>query len=233
MRQRFSAFRDRVLHSRARQPPRPSCEEPEGPRRPALVVGLGNPGGEYGNTRHNVGAWCVSLLARRHDVRLQRHGRVDSATIEVRGRALHLARPHAMVNESGPPVATEARRLRLRTDHLLVIFDDLDLPVGQLRIRPHGGHGGHNGVRSLLESLGGGEFARLRIGIDRPYDRGQPVRDPERVADWVLSPPSPEERARLDDAVALAADAIELAAVEGIDAAMSAFNPARGDAARG
>ncbi len=227
MRQRFTAFRDRVLRPQPRQPSQPAAGEPEGARRPELIVGLGNPGGEYGNTRHNVGAWCASLLASRHAVRLQRHGQVDRATIEVRGHALHLARPRAMVNASGLPVAAEARRLGLRSDQLLVVFDDLDLPVGQLRIRPHGGHGGHNGVRSLLDALGDGSFARIRIGIDRPYDDGRPVRDPDRIAGWVLSPPGAEERARLDEAVALAAEAIELAAVEGVDAAMSAFNPSR------
>ncbi len=227
MRQRFAVFRDRLLRPQPRQSSPPAAGEPEGARRPSLIVGLGNPGGEYGDTRHNVGAWCVSLLARRHAARLQRHGQVDRATIEVRGHDLHLARPRAMVNASGPPVAAEARRLRLRSEQLLVVFDDLDLPVGQLRIRPHGGHGGHNGVRSLLDALGDNGFARLRIGIDRPYDDGRPVRDPDRIAEWVLSSPGAEERARLDEAVALAAEAIELAAVEGVDAAMSAFNPPR------
>ena len=82
-------------------------------------------------------------------------------------------------------------------------------------------------MRSLLEALGGGEFARLRIGIDRPYDDGEPVRDPDRVADWVLSAPGDEERARLDRAVALAAEAVELAASEGVERAMNRFNPAR------
>jgi len=226
MRQRFAAFRDRVLRPQPRQSP-PPTDEPGRVPRPTLVVGLGNPGGEYGNTRHNVGAWCVSLLARRHAARLQRHGQVDRATIEVRGHALHLARPRAMVNASGSPVAAEARRLGLRPDQLLVVFDDLDLPVGQLRIRPHGGHGGHNGVRSLLDALGDNGFARVRIGIDRPYDAGRPVRDPDRIAEWVLSSPGAEERARLDEAVALAAEAIELATIEGVEAAMSAFNPSR------
>ena len=225
MRERFAAFRQRVLHRReARQPP-PLPGPPEGPRRPALVVGLGNPGADYGNTRHNVGAWCVNLLARRGGVQLRREGRMDRGTIELAGQPLHLARPRAMVNESGPPVAAEARRLGVRPDQLLVVYDELDLPLGHVRIRPHGGHGGHNGVRSLLDALGSGDFARVRIGIDRPYDAGEPVRDPERVADWVLSPPGPEERSRLDEAIAVVADAIELAMTEGLDIAMNRFNP--------
>ena len=227
MRQRFSAFRRLLLHPAPPRRPPPPSEEPGGPRRVELIVGLGNPGSGYGDTRHNVGARCVALLARRHGAQLQRHGRVDRATIELERRTLHLLRPRAMVNISGPPVAGEMRRLRLRAEQLLVIYDDLDLPVGQVRIRPQGGHGGHNGVRSLLESMGGGEFARVRIGIDRPYDDGRPVRDLERIADWVLSAPGAEERRLIDAAIATAADAIELAAIEGIDRAMSAFNPGR------
>ncbi len=225
MRERFAAFRHRVLHARTAQQQSPPSDEREGSRRPALVVGLGNPGADYGNTRHNVGAWCVNLLARRGGVQLRREGRVDRGTIELAGQQLHLARPRAMVNESGPPVAAEARRLGLRPEQLLVVYDDLDLPVGQVRMRPHGGHGGHNGVRSLLDALGSGDFARARIGIDRPYDAGAPVRDPDRVAGWVLSPPGPEERRRLDEAIAIVADAIEVAVTEGLDIAMNRFNP--------
>ena len=202
-------------------------EAPPGaePRCPVLIVGLGNPGPEYANTRHNVGAWCVRLLAERHGARLERTGRVDTATVVVDGRPLHLARPRAYVNESGGPVAGEARRLHVDRSLILVVYDELDLPLGQVRIRPHGGHGGHNGMRSLISALGGGEFMRIRIGIDRPYDNGAPVRDPDRIAAWVLSAPSRSDRQVLDEAVALAADAILLATREGIDIAMNRYNP--------
>ncbi len=134
----------------------------------------------------------------------------------------------AFVNESGPPAAAEARRLGLHPERLLFVYDDIDLRVGLMGIRPHGGHGGHNGVRSLIASLGGDGYARIRIGVDRPYDDGQPVRDPERVGQWVLSAPSPEERAKIDEAVALAADAIEAAVVAGVHIAMTQLNPGRG-----
>jgi PTH1 family peptidyl-tRNA hydrolase len=234
MRNRFASFRGRLLHPLTGQRPPDELSETElateeaGGRTPALVVGIGNPGAQYGNTRHNVGAWCIALLARRHGVQLQRNGGVDRASIEVGGQTLHLARVRAFVNESGPPAAAEARRLGLHPERLLFVYDDIDLPVGLMRIRPHGGHGGHNGVRSLIDSLGGDGFARIRIGVDRPYDDGQPVRDPERVGQWVLSAPSPEERAKIDEAVALAADAIEAAVVDGVDIAMNQFNPGRG-----
>ena len=91
------------------------------------------------------------------------------------------------MNESGPPVAAELRRLKLQRSQLLVIYDEIDLPLAQLRVREQGGHGGHNGIRSIAGAVGGTDFARIRIGIDRPHDDGKPIRDPERVAEWVLS----------------------------------------------
>lgn len=190
------------------------------PLRPRAVVGFGNPGAEYAQTRHNVGAWCVRELARRGRAHFERHGKVESATVDVDGHALHLLRPRAYVNESGPPIAAELRRLKVAPAELLALYDELDLPLGQVRIRLSGGHGGHNGMRSLIATLGGGEFARIRIGIDRPYEDGRPVRDPERVADWVLARPSAAEREALDAAVARAADAVLLAVREGVELAM-------------
>ena len=223
---RFAAFRRRAAAPRSAEgeadaaPPAGGADEAGAPPRPRLVVGLGNPGGEHRYTRHNVGAWCVGRLAERRGARLARGRRAWTATLEIGGGALHLAWPRAYVNESGPPVAAELARLGLRRGELLVVYDEIDLPVGEVRARPHGGHGGHNGMRSLLGALGGGGFPRVRIGVDRPYDDGRPVRDPDRVADWVLAKPPPGERARLDAAVERAADAIEIAAREGVEAAM-------------
>jgi PTH1 family peptidyl-tRNA hydrolase len=224
MRERFASFGDRLLHPLAGKERPASPAERAGVRTPALVLGIGNPGAEYGNTRHNVGAWCIALLARRHGVELERHGRVDRAAVEVEGHTLHLARARAYVNESGPPAAAEANRLGIGPERLLFIYDDIDLSVGRMRIRQRGGHGGHNGVRSLIDALGSDAFARIRVGVDRPYDDGRPVRDPERIADWVLSEPGPAERALLDEAVARTADAVEAAVVHGIDIAMNRFN---------
>ncbi len=203
------------------------------PLRPRAVVGFGNPGSEYAQTRHNVGAWCVRLLARQGRAEFERHGKVETATIDVDGRALHVLRPRAYVNESGPPIAAELRRLHVPPAELLALYDELDLPVGQLRLRLGGGHGGHNGMRSLIAALGGGEFARIRVGIDRPYDDGRPVREPERVADWVLARPSAAEREALDAAVERAADAVLTAVREGVEVAMNRFNPPERGAGRG
>ncbi len=196
----------------------------EGSVRPSLVVGLGNPGAGYASTRHNVGVWCVRELARRYGAKFERHGKMDGATIEVAGRTVHLGRPRAYMNESGPPIAAELRRLKLHRRQLLVIYDEIDLPVGQVRLRLRGGHGGNNGMRSILVAVGGGEFPRIRVGIDRPYDDGHPVRDPDRVADWVLSRPSEADRRLLEAAVQTVADAVELAVSEGVELAMNRYN---------
>ena len=226
MRQRFAGFlnRRRPNPDPAPPPDREASEPGDERRRPALVIGLGNPGGEYGNTRHNLGARCVNLLARRHDVPLERHGRFDRASIAIDGRTLHLGRPRAFVNESGAPIAAELRRLALDPPRLLLIYDDLDLPVAQVRIRGRGGHGGNNGMKSIIAEVGSGDFARIRIGIDRPYDDGVPVRDPDRIADWVLAEPGAGERERLEAAVQSAAEAIEVAVRDGLEIAMNRFN---------
>ena len=149
---------------------------------------------------------------------------MDRATVQIEGRTLHLGRPRSYVNDSGPAVAAELRRLRLDAADLLVIYDELDLPVARVRIRPHGGHGGNNGIKSLIGAVGSGQFARIRIGIDRPYDDGVPVRDPQRIADWVLAEPGEVERQQLRQAAETAADAIELAVREGVDIAMNQYN---------
>jgi PTH1 family peptidyl-tRNA hydrolase len=158
-------------------------------------------------------------------VQLQRHGRVDRASIEVAGHPVTIARPRAMMNVSGPPIAAELNRLGLRPQQLLLIYDDLDLPVGRLRLRASGGSGGNNALKSIIGALGGStDFPRLRIGIDRPYDDGRPVRDPERIADWVLSDPSRADRDLLEAATVRAVEVSEVAAREGIEAAMRLAN---------
>ncbi len=226
LRRRFAAFRARL-----REAPRHDAEgaEPdEAPAgeavRPRLVVGLGNPGAEYRGTRHNAGAWCIERLAARYGAQLSRDRRVARATIELDGHTLHLATPRSYYNESGPAVASELRRLGLLRDALLVVYDEIDLPLARVRMRQQGGHGGNNGMRSIIGALGGGDFPRIRIGIDRPYDDGKPVRDPDRVADWVLGKPGREEREALGGAVEAAADAVELAVRESVEAAMRSLH---------
>jgi PTH1 family peptidyl-tRNA hydrolase len=223
---RFTAFRGGRKRAAPQDPDEPPRSEAPFDGRPVLVVGLGNPGGEYGNTRHNVGARVVNLLAKRHGAALKREGKVDRATITIDGREVGLARPRAFMNVSGPPIAAELRRLHAPPEALLVVYDDLDLPTGRLRLRQTGSAGGNNGMKSLIGALGTRDFSRARIGVDRPYEDGKGVRDPDQIADWVLSAPPPEQRALLDDATARAADAIEAAVRDGLDAAMGRFNAA-------
>lgn len=219
---RFAQFR--------RSAPRREAEEtPEGDAdlgRPLVVFGLGNPDDRYAQTRHNVGAWCIAELARRHHVELKREGRVNVARIEVDGRPLWIGRPRSYMNESGPPIAQEARRLKAHPRQVLVLYDELDLPVGATRMRLQGSSGGNNGMKSIIGALGSQEFARIRIGIDRPYDHGAPVRDPDRVAAWVLSRPSPDHKRLLDDAVDRALNAVEQAVREGYEVAMQRLHEA-------
>ena len=182
-----------------------------------LIVGLGNPGRRYQGTRHNIGARVIDTLARRHHVALREEGWADVGALTLDGARVLLARPQTYVNVSGTAVADLRRRHRLPRENLLVAFDDLDLPVGQIRLRAKGGHGGHNGMRSIIEALGSEEFARLRVGIARPPEGVDP-------ADYVLSRFSKEEQAQLDEAVKRAADAVEAFVRRGIEAAMSASN---------
>ena len=187
-----------------------------------LIVGLGNPGRRYQGTRHNVGARVIEALARRHRVALREEGWAETGTLRLDGRRALLARPQTYVNVSGTAVADLRRRHKVAIGDLLVVFDDLDLPVGQVRSRAQGGHGGHNGMRSIIEALGDRAFPRLRIGIGRPPEGLDP-------AEYVLSRFRPEEASVLGDAVERGADAIELFVRRGIEATMNAFNlrPAR------
>ncbi len=182
-----------------------------------LIVGLGNPGRRYRVTRHNVGARVVEALARRHGVTLREEGWADVGALTLDGVRVLLARPQTYVNVSGTAVADLRRRHRVPLPHLLVVYDDLDLPLGQIRLRAGGGHGGHNGMRSIIDALGEQGFPRLRLGIGRPPAGVDP-------ADYVLGRFDRTEAALVDAAVERAAEAVEMFVREGIERAMSAFN---------
>ncbi|HXG41724.1 MAG TPA: aminoacyl-tRNA hydrolase [Dehalococcoidia bacterium] len=190
-----------------------------------VVVGLGNPGPEYAETRHNAGSRCLARLARRHGIELRPHRLYSLGRGSIGGTEVVLARSRVFMNESGKAVAALLRQERVPTARLLVVCDDLDLPLGRLRLRPRGGHGGHNGLRSVIEHLGTDDFPRLRIGIGRPVRDGRPVTDPDLVAQYVLSVPTAEERPLLEEALEAACDAIEVVLAEGLDAAMNRYNP--------
>jgi PTH1 family peptidyl-tRNA hydrolase len=185
-----------------------------------LVVGIGNPGQEYAHTRHNVGADVVEILAGRHGARL-RPGKERARVDEVRiGPArVALAIPQQWVNDSGDAVRRLVRRYGVTPEHLVVVHDELDLPTAQLRVKSGGGLAGHNGLRSITAHLHDDAFARVRIGVSKPASK-------EQGADHVLSRFSKREQADVDVTLEHAADAVELIANDGVDAAMNRYNGA-------
>ena len=182
-----------------------------------IVVGLGNPGRRYTGTRHNMGQEVVQHLAARLRVRLQDEGWARVGKWRGEGATLVLAIPETYMNVSGQAVKDLLRRRRKGPGDLLVVHDDMDLSLGHLRLRPGNGAGGHNGVRSIIEEIGTGMFPRLRIGIGRPPAGVDPT-------EFVLERFTREERLSVDAAVALAADAVMVAAVQGLAVAMNRYN---------
>lgn len=182
-----------------------------------LVAGLGNPGREYADTRHNVGFMVAEELARRHGGSWRAKFSGDLAEMRLDGLRLAVLKPQTYMNESGRSVGAAVRFFKVEPEALLVVHDEVDLEPGRLQARLGGGLAGHNGLRSVAQHLGTPEFARLRIGVGRP-ERG----DPRPVADFVLSPFSPE--VDVEALVARAADAVETVAREGVEEAQNRFN---------
>jgi PTH1 family peptidyl-tRNA hydrolase len=205
---------------------RPGEQDEARDHRIRLVVGIGNPGKEYAETRRNVGFWLANRLARRHGMEFStRTASYLLAEGEIGGRLVAIAKPRTFVNGSGAAVVHLIRRLKLdHAQEMLVVSDHIDLPVGKVRLRRKGGSGGQKGIEDIIARTGTDDFPRVRIGIGRPLVDGEPSWDPDAVADWVLSPPSPEDRALLDAAVERAIAAVECAIAEGIEAAMNRYN---------
>lgn len=184
-----------------------------------LIVGLGNPGPEYAATRHNVGQMVLDQMADRLGLRFSRHRRAsaDVATGRIDTLRATLMRSRGYMNESGGPVAAVLAYEKLEIDDLVVIHDDLDLDFGQLRLKRGGGDGGHNGLKSIRKSVGGGDFFRVRVGIGRPPGRQDP-------ADYVLRAFSAEQRRELPLILADAVDATEGLLLEGLDSVQNRFH---------
>lgn len=184
-----------------------------------LVVGLGNPGREYEGTRHNLGFRLLDVLSARLKAPVTKPlFKSFTGRAVLSGKPVVLAKPQTYMNLSGNAVSALMNWFKVPVTGLVVIFDDLDLPPGKIRIRPGGGHGGHRGMKSIIEQLGTGEFSRVRIGIGRPPN---PDWD---VADWVLGKLAGEEEILTGRAVERAADAVITLIGEGIDSAMNRFN---------
>ena len=186
-----------------------------------LIVGLGNPGREYRETRHNVGFRVVDEIARRHDLTFaMAPSQVPDAFVVKKfgAQPLLLAKPLTFMNRSGDAVSALSRYYGIEPADLLVVYDDVDLPFTKLRARARGSAGTHNGMRSVIERLGTTEFPRLRLGVGR----GDKRRD---LADHVLAKFEPDEQAELETFIARAADAAEMFAATDILAVMNAYNP--------
>jgi PTH1 family peptidyl-tRNA hydrolase len=184
----------------------------------SLIAGLGNPGRQYANNRHNVGYRCVQRLARAHCLDFsKRRGEARLALGHIAERSVILLKPQTFMNESGRAVASVSRFYKVPTRRLLVIFDDLDLPQGSVRLRPGGGSGGHKGMRSIIAELGGHGFSRVRVGIGRPPGRMDP-------ADYVLQDFGDNERPVMEEVYKWVVRAVECWLIDGIDIAMTRFN---------
>ncbi|MBW2267579.1 MAG: aminoacyl-tRNA hydrolase [Deltaproteobacteria bacterium] len=193
-----------------------------------LVVGLGNPGPRYENTRHNVGFRVVEQFAARCSIALDEacyDGRLGRGWLPGRDEEVAVFEPLTFMNRSGDPVARALAGLRIEDParDLLVAHDEVDLPFGRLRLRPAGGPGGHNGVSDIIAALDSRQFARLRFGVGRPDG----ILD---TADWVLAPFSSQQAAELSGLLATGAEAIAVALLEGVETAMNRFNGVEPDA---
>ena len=193
-----------------------------------LIIGLGNPGEEYARTRHNIGFQCVTFLAHRHGLDFDRkRARSRIAEGQIAGQRVALAKPFTYMNMIGQAVVGLCQWYKVTpAQELLVIYDDLDLPFGVLRLRERGSSGTHNGMKSIVGQLGSQAFPRLRVGIGQ----GPPGRD---AAKYVLTRFTREEESQLPDIYARVADAVELILREGFTAAMNRYNRATKDEGRG
>jgi len=189
-----------------------------------LIVGLGNPGKTYAHNRHNVGFRCLDYFARLHSIHFDRRQcRAKVGIGEVGRLKLLLAKPGTFVNLSGKSVAGLVQKHEIPLSDLLIIYDDLDLPPGKIRLRQSGGSGGHKGMNSIISALGSEDFPRIRVGIGRPQAERQPISE-DAIVNYVLSDFSPQEEALIKPVIAKVSEAIDYFLTEGIEAAMNKFN---------
>lgn len=189
-----------------------------------IVIGLGNPGPRYRATRHNMGFRVVDRLAERHGGVLRRRWRLiaEVGEIDLAGRRVALVRSRTYMNESGRPVAALRRARGIRPEEVLVVLDDADLPLGEIRLRPAGGSGGHRGMQSVLDACGSTRVPRLRVGI------GRPGAGSDLIA-YVLTPFAADEEGLVEQSVDRAAEAVAGVVGDGIEATMNRVNGPRGE----
>lgn len=183
------------------------------------MVGLGNPGQKYANTRHNMGFLTVDLLAEQKGVKLNKVKFKSAYNIlSFAGARCLVMKPQTYMNLSGESVGEAARFYKIPADHVLVISDDVSLPAGKLRIRGGGSAGGHNGLKNIIQHLGTDKFPRIKVGV------GSPRPGEHDMVDWVMGKPMGEDRTAVEDALDRAGEAAKTLITEGIDRAMNRFN---------
>jgi PTH1 family peptidyl-tRNA hydrolase len=183
-----------------------------------LIIGLGNPGKSYRLTKHNTGFRVVDRFAEKKGIKIKRRlGKMQVGEGRIGTERVVIAKPLAYMNRSGSVVKKLIGELGISLDHLVVVHDDLDLAIGRVKIKKAGGHGGHKGVRSIIEQVGSPNFLRVKVGIDKPQN-------PEEGADYVLSPFDDEQLPLAEESIKQASEAIEAVIVSGKDEAMSRYN---------
>ena len=189
-------------------------------------MGLGNPGKSYTHNRHNVGFRCLNYFAKLHSIRFDRKQCQAKVGIgEIEGERLLLAKPRTFVNLSGKAVGCLVRKYDIPLSDLLVINDDLDLPLGKIRLRPNGGSGGHKGMKSIISALGSEDFPRIRVGIGRPMQTEELAStDEDVIVNYVLGDFTLEEEEKVKPVIIKVVEAIDCFLANGIEAAMSKFN---------
>ncbi len=184
-----------------------------------LVVGLGNPGSKYENTRHNMGFMAVDLLGEQEHFSCTKvRFKALTATCELGGEKVLVMKPQTYMNLSGESVGEAARFYKIPPEHVLVISDDISLPVGKLRIRAGGSAGGHNGLKNIIQHLGTDQFPRIKVGVGSPQQAGC------EVVDWVIGKPLGGDEKVLQEVLAKAAQAVSVVIEQGSDKAMNRFN---------
>ena len=182
-----------------------------------IVCGLGNPGAQYAKTRHNAGFMVIDFLCEKFGLKLKKKWRSEFAELDYEGVKLILLKPQTYMNSSGEVVKKFAKKNSVKPENIIVVYDEMSLKTGRLRIRMGGSAGGHNGVKSILQFFGGADFLRVRLGVDHPGKGAD-------VADYVLSDFTLSEMELISPAVSTCVDAVLMLCTEGCEAAMNAFN---------
>ena len=193
-----------------------------------LIAGQGNPGPEHAGQRHNVGFWAIDTLARRYNTSVKAGGlfkrNAFTGRARIGGSEVVLVKPQTFYNGTGRAIAQLLNKEHVPPTHLIVIYDDLDLPEGRIRIRPTGSAGGNNGLKSIISSIGTTDFGRIRVGVGRPWKDRVPTWDQDAVIDYLLSAPPKAGKEVLEAACERVADAIESIIRDGWERAMDTYN---------